>query len=606
VAKADTATLSGVAVDEAAPLLARLHAIWGAGQLAAGSAPAGETLAKLLTARDAEVRAQAAKVLGFAGIQTAVPGLTKLLSDPAPRVRFFAAQSLGKLPAKGAVPALFQMLQDNANRDAYVRHAAVVAIATHADTAALAAKAKDKSEFIRLGALLALRRQASPEVARFLTDASPRLVNEAARAIHDGPILAALPQLAALGLSPGDEALTRRVANAGYLVGDTVSAQRLAAAAADPKSPVAIRREALTALVAWNEPFYRNRITGLHHALPASRNAQAALAAATPILPVLFADADEIIRIAATELAGALKATAAEPALLALLADAKNTGKTRAGALHALDAIGSAKLGDAVRAALTSGDKTLVETSRQLAGRVSPQLAVEVNAAVLGKGSIREQQEALATIAAQAVPEAGSVLLAQFDALAAGKLPRGLWLDLIEAAEQSDSPALKARLAARTAQTANDPAAKWAACVEGGDAKLGKAIFAEKAEAACMRCHKVKGLGGDVGPELTGIGKTKDRAYLLQSIVDPNAVIAPGFENVLLTLADGRMLVGLLNVEDAQELTIASLVDGKREKVRKDLVKARISVPSAMPAGLAEVLGPRALRDLLEYLATVK
>jgi quinoprotein glucose dehydrogenase len=121
-----------------------------------------------------------------------------------------------------------------------------------------------------------------------------------------------------------------------------------------------------------------------------------------------------------------------------------------------------------------------------------------------------------------------------------------------------------------------------------------------------MRCHKVKGTGGDVGPELAGIGKKHDRAYILQSIVDPNAVIAPGFENVLLTLADGKMVVGLLNADDGQELTIVSAADGKREKVRKDLVKEKTTVPSAMPPGLGEVLGRRALRDVVEYLATVK
>jgi quinoprotein glucose dehydrogenase len=147
---------------------------------------------------------------------------------------------------------------------------------------------------------------------------------------------------------------------------------------------------------------------------------------------------------------------------------------------------------------------------------------------------------------------------------------------------------------------------KWSECLEGGDAKAGRAIFTEKAEAACMRCHKVKGEGGDVGPELTGIGQRKDRAYILQSIVDPNAVIAPGYENVVLTMKDGSFVAGLLNAEDAKELTIASLTDGKKQKVPKADVKERLAVPSAMPPGLAEVLGKRSLRDVVEFLATVK
>ena len=48
-----------------------------------------------------------------------------------------------------------------------------------------------------------------------------------------------------------------------------------------------------------------------------------------------------------------------------------------------------------------------------------------------------------------------------------------------------------------------------------------------------MRCPKIKGEGGDVGPDLAGISAKHDRAYILQSITEPDAVIAPGFDNVL-------------------------------------------------------------------------
>ena len=153
---------------------------------------------------------------------------------------------------------------------------------------------------------------------------------------------------------------------------------------------------------------------------------------------------------------------------------------------------------------------------------------------------------------------------------------------------------------------AKDALAKWRECLEGGDAKAGREIFAEKAEAACMRCHKVKGEGGDVGPDLAGISAKHDRAYILQSITEPNAVIAPGFENVLVTLNDGEMIAGLLSAEDANEVTLASLADGKRQKVKKADIKERATVPSAMPPGLGDVLGKRGLRDVIEYLSTVK
>ena len=607
VAKGDVEPLAHAAADRAEPLFGRLHAIWGLGQLAVKSAPAQQALAALLPERDAEVRAQAAKCLGNDGIASAAPALLKLLVDPAPRVRFFAAQSLGKLHAKDAVPQLFQLLQDNANGDAFIRHACVVALASTTDAETLVRRTGDISPAVRAGALLALRRLASPEIVRFLHDHEPLLVAEAARAIHDGPIPAGYNDLAVLGGERGrDESLTRRIANANYLVGNRLAAERLARNAADPHAATPLRLEAITSLGMWNEPFGRDRITGLWHTVPAGRVPDAASDAVARIIPALLHDADLGIQLAGADLAGRLKVPTAEAPLVAAVMDGLAEGSLRAAALRALDGLASPKLADAVQQALGSGDKTLAEAGRKLAGKASPRLAVQVNAAVLGSGSIREQQEAIATIAAQPVPEADAALLGQFDQLAAGKLKRGLWLDLFDAAALRNTPKLTERVTEYEATLGKDPLARFAECLEGGDAKVGRAIFTEKAEAACLRCHKITGEGGDVGPDLGGLGKKKDRAYLLQSIVDPNAVIAPGYENVMLTLKDGSIVAGLLNAETATDLTLASLTDGKKQKVPKATVKERLAVPSAMPPGLAEILGKRGLRDVVEFLATVK
>ena len=109
-----------------------------------------------------------------------------------------------------------------------------------------------------------------------------------------------------------------------------------------------------------------------------------------------------------------------------------------------------------------------------------------------------------------------------------------------------------------------------------------------------------------MGPDLAGIGQRHDRYYILQSIVDPNAVIAPGYENVVLTLTNGDVVAGILNTDEGGELTLTSLADGKKITVKKADVKERINAPSPMPPGLAEAMGKRSLRDVVEYLATVK
>jgi len=46
----------------------------------------------------------------------------------------------------------------------------------------------------------------------------------------------------------------------------------------------------------------------------------------------------------------------------------------------------------------------------------------------------------------------------------------------------------------------------------------------------CNACHKINGVGEEVGPDLSKVGTTRDRAYLRRALLDPNADIAKGFE----------------------------------------------------------------------------
>src|SRR5207302_3767296 len=61
----------------------------------------------------------------------------------------------------------------------------------------------------------------------------------------------------------------------------------------------------------------------------------------------------------------------------------------------------------------------------------------------------------------------------------------------------------------------------------------------EVAKRTCFVCHKLYGEGADVGPDLTGVGRSTLDA-LLHNIVDPNEVIGNGFENTEVELKDGR------------------------------------------------------------------
>jgi putative membrane-bound dehydrogenase-like protein len=65
-----------------------------------------------------------------------------------------------------------------------------------------------------------------------------------------------------------------------------------------------------------------------------------------------------------------------------------------------------------------------------------------------------------------------------------------------------------------------------------GDTKRGEKIFWEHPVAACKNCHVLKGQGSAVGPALDGIASRKDAAYILESLMTPNAKLAEGFEKL--------------------------------------------------------------------------
>src|SRR5262249_383435 len=82
------------------PLIARIHAVWGLGQIGRKIPAAFRSFPELLGDEDPEIRAQAAKVVGDDRVTEAHDKLLPLLKDAEPRVRFFAAMALGKIGGK--------------------------------------------------------------------------------------------------------------------------------------------------------------------------------------------------------------------------------------------------------------------------------------------------------------------------------------------------------------------------------------------------------------------------------------------------------------------------------------------------------------------------
>jgi putative heme-binding domain-containing protein len=138
-----------------------------------------------------------------------------------------------------------------------------------------------------------------------------------------------------------------------------------------------------------------------------------------------------------------------------------------------------------------------------------------------------------------------------------------------------------------------------------GDWENGKRMFTA---AACGRCHRVGSVGQLVGPDLTGVGRRFSRRDILQSIIEPSAVVAENYQNDRVETSDGRVFVGrLIESSDyrATKLKVATdplRPDQATEVVKKDIVSHEKVPTSPMPSGLLNTLTKDEIRDLLTFV----
>lgn len=122
----------------------------------------------------------------------------------------------------------------------------------------------------------------------------------------------------------------------------------------------------------------------------------------------------------------------------------------------------------------------------------------------------------------------------------------------------------------------------------------------ELARKACLTCHKLNGEGAEVGPDLTGSGRSSLEA-LLANVIDPNQVIGTGYENVMIETKDDRSVSGRL-IEDTPAY-VKLLAAGPKEEIvaRTDIASMRVSEFSVMPEGL-EQMPDADFRNLISFI----
>jgi putative heme-binding domain-containing protein len=139
-----------------------------------------------------------------------------------------------------------------------------------------------------------------------------------------------------------------------------------------------------------------------------------------------------------------------------------------------------------------------------------------------------------------------------------------------------------------------------------GDAEIGEEIFWDPDnEAACSKCHSVNDKGGDGGPDLTNIAATQPINYILESILDPSAVIVNGYETVLIVTKDGRYIDGIDRGEDGE---FYSILNAEGEIIRVPLSEIEEVAPqstSIMPGNLRELITVEDFHNILAYVLTL-
>ncbi|MCH2207994.1 MAG: HEAT repeat domain-containing protein [Lentisphaerales bacterium] len=602
------------AFDDSASTFTRIHGIWGLGQMTLNKNYTDlAKLTELLDDKNDQVRIQVARVLGDNRIQAAEQKLIAALSDKHPRVAMYAGIGLGRLQSSKSIAALMSAIKKNNDQDLFLRHGLIMGLSGAKDKSKVTAYAKDQSSAVRLAVLLTLRKSKDSQIAGFLNDPNQKIVNEAIRAISDLPIEGATAQLAAhLDKYIGRDVLVKtdiekfmqhRLINACYYSATKADAARLLKYAQNKSIPVKQRIEALAAIEAWNDQHPLSNITGLPRPQPSQR---------ADIKDVVLAHADAVIKSAQGEVLAMATRTLEKygfqlPAriLITQALDTKTATAVRLGALKSLVKRKNSSVESVAKSLVNDSQIEMRQLALTALLQVNEKAAIDSALMILKTASVKDKQNTYKLIAKRHDSRIEAFLIKELEKIIKGANQTTTALDGIEAAKLRQESAIKAKLAEyEKSIPVGNAMAKFAPALNGGDIAKGKEIFLNHSGGQCLRCHKVNGFGADVGPDLSSLGKERDRAYILESVIDPGAKVAPGFGIISMTLKNGTAVSGIFQKETDSEIHVKA-ADGKVTKYSKKEIASKQPPISGMPP-MQFLLKPMEVRDVVAYLATLK
>ena len=438
--------------------LARIHGIWGIGQLIDQDGKYAVDLITAITDADEEIGAQAIKVLGDRKVAAAGNVIQAAVGHINPRKSFFAAQAIGRIKHQPAQDDLVKLLIDNADNDVYLRHAAVLALSRLGNIDYLAKLSSHTSRSARIGGVLALRRLKSPEIKVYLQDPEEYIVTEAARAINDDEsIPGALSDLANLVNQTKfkSEPLLRRAINACLRVGEPAQLDMLIAFAQRKDVSNSLRAEAMSTIGSWADPSVLDRVDGRYRG-EFKRDAEMVKGKILPILKSLMSSKDPDVLMASTRLISELNLIDYATDLEQLFSK-NDSADVRVAALNALNQLKFSGLDKVIASGMKDKSPKVRAASLGLLNKIeiSEALLAQTVKDFMAKGSPREQQRLMEVLGKLPLSKTEPILNKLIDDLAAKKLPADLTLELNEAVEATKSASLKEKL--KSIQAGDDP-----------------------------------------------------------------------------------------------------------------------------------------------------
>jgi putative heme-binding domain-containing protein len=135
-----------------------------------------------------------------------------------------------------------------------------------------------------------------------------------------------------------------------------------------------------------------------------------------------------------------------------------------------------------------------------------------------------------------------------------------------------------------------------------GNAGAGEALFRAK---GCAECHRVRGEGGRLGPDLTTIGAERSTEYLRRSLVDPNADVSQRYWVATARAKDGGSTSGYVLNEDTYAIQLIDFSGQLRSLSKAELDGITVEKVSKMPS-YKDTLSQQELDELVDYLSSLR